>query len=95
MEKGAVIKHDLKKAPKTGEWRYMSPKVDVEKCIGCSTCVPFCPEASMELEEAKGETKSKNGKIVGIDYEYCKGCGVCAAVCPVKAITMQKMVSGS
>ncbi|MDR3559779.1 MAG: 4Fe-4S binding protein [Candidatus Pacebacteria bacterium] len=80
MEHGAVIKHDLKKGPKTGAWRYMHPEVDKSKCIGCSTCVPFCPEASIEMKDKKAE----------IDYDYCKGCGVCAEVCPVKAILMKK-----
>jgi len=78
MELGSVIKHDIKKAPKTGTWRYMKPEVDKKKCIGCGTCVGFCPEAVMEIKNKKVE----------IDYEYCKGCGVCADVCPVKAIRM-------
>ncbi len=80
MEHGAVIKHDETKGPKTGAWRYMHPEVDKEKCIGCATCVPFCPEASIEMKENKAD----------IDYDYCKGCGVCAEVCPVKAIMMKK-----
>jgi pyruvate ferredoxin oxidoreductase delta subunit len=92
MEKGAVIKHDLEKAPKTGEWRYMTPEVDGQKCIGCATCVPFCPEATIELVKATGEISpnNKKGKIIEIDYEYCKGCGTCAQVCPVKAIIMKR-----
>ena len=80
MEVGAIIKHDLAKGPKTGSWRHMKPEVDREKCIGCGTCVGFCPEATIELVSKKAE----------IDYEYCKGCGVCAEVCPVKAILMKK-----
>jgi pyruvate ferredoxin oxidoreductase delta subunit len=90
MEKGAIIKHDIKNAPKTGDWRYMKPEVDPSKCIGCGTCVPHCPEAAMELK-AKSKQETENvKKIVGIDFEYCKGCGVCADVCPVKAIIMKK-----
>lgn len=81
MESGAVIKHDLSKAPKTGNWRYMKPEIDKSKCIGCSTCVPFCPEAVIEVKDKKAE----------IDFEYCKGCGVCASVCPAKAILMKKV----
>jgi pyruvate ferredoxin oxidoreductase delta subunit len=86
MEEGAIIKHDLSNAPKTGAWRYMHPEVDKEKCIGCGTCVPFCPEATIELKEYKKGQKPK----ADVDYEYCKGCGVCAQVCPIKAITMKK-----
>ena len=80
MENNSVIKNDIKKAPKTGDWRYMKPEVDKEKCIGCSTCIKFCPEATIELTDKKAE----------IDYEWCKGCGVCANVCPQKAILMKK-----
>ncbi len=86
MEQGAVIKHDQDKAPKTGEWRYMYPVIDKEKCIGCGRCIGFCPEAAMELKKNKKDQKLKST----IDYKYCKGCGVCAAVCPVGAITMKK-----
>lgn len=88
MEKGAIIKHSIKNSPKTGDWRYMKPEVDISKCIGCGTCVSYCPEAAMELKSRK--SKNKNKKIVEIDYNYCKGCSVCASVCPVKAIIMKK-----
>ena len=80
MELGATIQHDIKKGPQTGAWRYMHPAVDKEKCVGCGTCVSFCPEASVEIKDKKAE----------IDYDYCKGCGVCAEVCPLKAIAMRK-----
>ena len=87
MEKGAIIKHDLKKAPKTGDWRSMKPVVDKEKCIGCMTCVPYCPDAAIEMKKYKEEQKDK----ADIDYDFCKGCGVCAQVCPAKAIIMEKI----
>jgi pyruvate ferredoxin oxidoreductase delta subunit len=85
-EHGAIIKNDMAKGPKTGSWRYMHPEVDKNKCIGCETCVPFCPEASIEMKPYKKAQKDK----ADIDYDYCKGCGVCAEVCPVRAITMKK-----
>ena len=90
-EHGAVIKHDINKAPKTGAWRYMHPEVSKSKCIGCGTCVGFCPEATITVNSEKkaGNKKNKKG-TAEIDYEYCKGCGVCAQVCPVRAITMAK-----
>ena len=87
MEKGGIIKHDPKNAPKTGDWRFMKPEVDAAKCIGCGTCVEHCPEAVMELIVKSDDDKKK---IVDIDFEYCKGCGVCVTVCPVKAILMKK-----
>ncbi|TAK95598.1 4Fe-4S dicluster domain-containing protein [Patescibacteria group bacterium] len=86
MKKDIAIRHDLSKAPKTGTWRYMHPDVDKKKCIGCETCVPFCPDAAISMVKYKDESKKK----ADVDYEYCKGCGVCAEICPVKAITMKK-----
>lgn len=88
MERGGVIKHDISKAPKTGDWRYMKPTVDKAKCIGCETCVPFCPEAAIVMVDWGRKEKKKKADI---DYDFCKGCGVCAQVCPVKAISMGKI----
>lgn len=98
MEHGAVIKHNIKKSPITGYWRYARPNVDKEKCIGCGTCVKYCPEAviSLEARNSQPDAKSKKGVelratgVADVDYCFCKGCGVCAAVCPKKAITMGK-----
>ncbi len=91
MELGAIIKHDITKAPKTGSWRYMHPEVDKEKCLGCGTCVDFCPEAAIELTTNDQQPTTKKGKKTAeIDYDFCKGCGVCAEVCPAKAIIMKK-----
>lgn len=81
MEEGAKIKHNFKKAPITGYWRYARPAVDKKKCVGCGTCVKYCPEAVIELDK---------NKKADVDYCFCKGCGVCAAECPVKAIKMEK-----
>jgi pyruvate ferredoxin oxidoreductase delta subunit len=82
------IKHNLNKAPKTGDWRYEIPIVDKEKCAGCGTCVKFCPEACIDMKhEAHNMEQNKKAEI---DYAWCKGCGVCEQVCPTKAITMKK-----
>jgi pyruvate ferredoxin oxidoreductase delta subunit len=89
MEKGAVIKYDAKKAPRTGNWRYSRPVIDKEKCIGCGRCADFCPDACIKMIEEKG-LDNQIKKKAQVDYDFCKGCGVCAAVCPVKAITMLK-----
>ncbi len=92
MEKGTATKHDLKKSPITGYWRYARPAVDKKKCIGCGACVKYCPEAAIELitNDQRLTTKNKEKKVADIDYCFCKGCGVCARECPVKAIKMEK-----
>ena len=91
MEEGAIIKHNLKKAPITGYWRYAKPVVNNKKCIGCGKCVKYCPEACIELiNNQKLTANNKKGKVASIDYCFCKGCGVCARECPVKAIKMEK-----
>lgn len=86
MEEGAVIKHDIKNAAPTGSWSFMRPEVNKEKCVGCQTCVPFCPDSAIDMAECPGF----KGKKADIDYDFCKGCGVCAQVCPYAAITMKK-----
>lgn len=103
MEIGAIIKHNIQKAPRTGNWKYVKPEVDEEKCVGCGTCVKFCPEACINLEHgthiANRISQNVNPELrsmihdprcANIDYEWCKGCGVCAEACSVKAISMKK-----
>lgn len=99
MEIGAVIQHDIRKSPKTGEWRHMKPAVDKEKCAGCGACVSYCPEAAINLDarnpqpetqKEKSDYKLQGTGYANIDYDFCKGCGVCADVCPAKAIIMKK-----
>lgn len=82
------IKNNENQAPNTGNWRYMEPEVEKEKCIGCGICVKFCPEACITLRGEKIENKKAS-----INYDFCKGCGVCAQVCPQKAIKMFREIN--
>lgn len=93
MEKGGIIKHDITKSPKTGNWAYARPEVNKDICIGCETCVQYCPDACIEMiqyNKQHATDKIQQKKAADVDYEFCKGCGVCAQVCPVKAISMRK-----
>jgi len=57
----------------------IKPTVDDEKCIGCGTCVKWCPKEAITLE---------NGKA-NIDHELCYGCGECFVTCKPKAIKIR------
>lgn len=82
FEFGAIIENKPENYGKTGDWRSQYPLVS-DKCIGCGTCVEYCPEGAIEIKEVKGKKRAV------IDYTYCKGCGICAETCPVKAIVIK------
>lgn len=66
----------------TGEWRSRIPLWDRDKCRQCLLCAPFCPDASIPVQE---------GKRLEFDYDHCKGCGICFTVCPFKAIEWKEV----
>lgn len=52
------------------------PKVNLDRCIGCGSCVDVCPADAISLVD---------GKAV-IDLDKCANCHACESVCPVDAI---------
>jgi pyruvate ferredoxin oxidoreductase delta subunit len=62
-------------------WRVLKPEINLDKCLACSQCIIYCPEAAIT---ARHDKKPK------IDYRFCKGCGICANECPKTAINMLK-----
>ena len=61
--------------------------VSLERCKGCSVCVPACPQSVIAL------SKNVNGK--GYNYaemanDNCIGCANCAIVCPDGVITVYR-----
>ncbi len=48
--------------------------IDNDRCVGCSLCVPICPEEALTCYG-----------IVIVD-EYCNDCLICIEYCPVGAL---------
>ena len=56
----------------------MSIRIDLMECIGCGTCVTFCPEDAISVP----------GEIFKcqINRELCDDCLTCMDYCPIGAI---------
>ncbi|HAJ74258.1 MAG TPA: ferredoxin [Lachnospiraceae bacterium] len=80
---GEIYEGGTARLTKTGEWRSDRPVWIADKCRQCLLCVPFCPDASIPVED---------GKRTEFDFDHCKGCGICWNVCPFDAIRMEKEV---
>jgi hypothetical protein len=52
------------------------PKIVTKKCTGCGTCVKWCPEEAICL----------NDDLAVIDSGKCIGCGECLAMCRFEAV---------
>lgn len=57
----------------------LHPRIDVEKCIGCASCVKVCPESVLGIVQ---------GRAAIVSGLKCVGHALCAEVCPVGAIEM-------
>ncbi|MHA1147919.1 MAG: indolepyruvate ferredoxin oxidoreductase subunit alpha [Promethearchaeota archaeon] len=57
------------------------PKIQIETCKLCKTCINICPMECIYQTEGK----------IKMDLQKCIGCGVCASNCPHDAILFQKV----
>ena len=55
--------------------------IDIQKCIGCGTCVATCPMDVFRLNE-------KTAKSTIVYPEDCQICHLCCVYCPKQAITV-------
>lgn len=58
----------------------LHPKISLDLCIGCGSCVSACPEGKI--------IGLVNGKAQLIEPSHCIGHGACAAACPMHAIEL-------
>ncbi len=57
-------------------------KYDSKKCIGCLTCIRFCPAGTIIAK------RTEKGLEMEYFYGKCTFCGMCAQHCPTGAITL-------
>jgi len=65
--------------------------IDGESCVGCGSCVPYCPVEAIVLHE--GHRNKKQKTYAYINPDDCVECSVCvrASVCPTDAIEEQEL----
>lgn len=76
---GAIKNIGMGSATRKGKYSIhdsIIPQIKRDLCVGCSTCIKWCPSKAITL---------KNEKAV-IDSSLCVGCGECILSCPEKAI---------
>ncbi len=56
----------------------MGITIDLEKCVGCGTCIPVCPFGLLEIVDDKVQLK-----------EGCTLCGACRDACSYDAISIE------
>jgi NAD-dependent dihydropyrimidine dehydrogenase PreA subunit len=57
------------------------PIINYDECIGCMTCVKFCPHGVYTEKDGKPFVKNSEACV-----DLCKGC---EKICPQKAIRRQ------
>lgn len=67
------------KEGKLSQHSNLSPKVDINLCVGCGDCVQWCPSSAISLENKKATFNATR----------CIGCGECLTICTQGAIDIQ------
>ena len=59
----------------------IDPVVDVDKCIGCETCVQVCPVNLFEMQDG-------HARFIQERVDECTACETCVNSCPASALSM-------
>ena len=61
-------------------------KADIDKCIACKRCFPYCPMGKIQTFHRHEEIPGR--VYIEIDQDKCTDCGVCvrANICPLNAL---------
>jgi hydrogenase-4 component H len=62
------------------------PKIDTEKCIGCTSCMNACPPRALEVYD----DLERGVRVVHLFLGRCIFCARCQDVCPTGAIKLTK-----
>lgn len=79
-----AIKNEYVNIATVQEWGKVA-KIKAGRCVGCLTCVRFCPFDAIYIKKEKRA-------FVRIDPLKCRGCGLCTAECPRGAIVINDCV---
>jgi len=56
-------------------------RIDEEKCTGCGSCLPACPEGALRIVD---------GKVRLVKESFCDGLGACLGECPEGALSIEE-----
>jgi Na+-translocating ferredoxin:NAD+ oxidoreductase subunit B len=57
-------------------------EVNLELCLGCSSCEERCQAAALKMNQAS--------QVMTVDLSRCLGCGLCIEACPEGALELRK-----
>jgi len=57
----------------------MGIKIDLQRCVGCGSCIPICPVGVLSLIDMKARVR-----------EGCTSCGACVDICTFRAIELEE-----
>jgi thioredoxin reductase/pSer/pThr/pTyr-binding forkhead associated (FHA) protein/ferredoxin len=76
---GAAVAAESKPTDNQAPGGNLRPRIDLDLCVGCGTCVHVCPFNVLEIV---------NEKAIAARLGDCTGFAACAAECPTEAIVL-------